>query len=282
MDIQKFRSSALPPLPVPAHGNERLKYLSLLRRKATLSLYIPLLCVMVPEPCPLNDLDIAIRNTQPRLVFVEIRPCLFLLGEHYRTNPGIDSHRWRVARIMKLKKKTGVKHEFIVACLRCNGVENDQYLQLERMSEIGSGSSPGFYISVASDRARIFSEEDPANNPKNKELMSLVPSAEAQMTLPELLILADSIHHISPVYQPFGASCYYWFVDAMANAMQHHGFVINWEKEQSQKFWAKRWMKRLKSFTSHKSTATEQQMNGIYDRFTNTQGRFFDFQQPLF
>lgn len=80
---------------------------------------------------------------------------------------------------MKLKKKIGVKHEFIAACLRCNGVENDQYLQLERMSDIGSGSSPGFYISVASDRARIFSEEDPANDPENKELMSLVPSPEA-------------------------------------------------------------------------------------------------------
>ncbi|KIL66349.1 hypothetical protein M378DRAFT_177784 [Amanita muscaria Koide BX008] len=235
---------------------------------------------MVPESCPLNDLDLAIRNTQPRL-FVEIRPCLFLLRAHYRTNPGIDSHRWRVARIMKLKKKTGVKHEFIVACLRCNGVENDQYLQLERMSEIGSGPSPGFYISVASDRAWIFSEEDPANDPENKELMSLVPSPLAQMTLPELLIFADSIHHISPVYEPFGANCY-WFADAMVNAMQHHGFAINWEKEQSQKFWAKRWMKWLKSFTFHKSTATVQQMNDIYNRFTNTRTRFFDFQQPLF
>lgn len=104
------------------------------------------------------------------------------------------------------------------------------------------------------------------------------------MTLPELLIFADSIHRISPVYKPFGANCY-WFADAMVNAMQHHDFVINWEEGQSQKFWAKRWMKRLKSFTfhksTHKSTATEQQMNDIYDRFTNTRGRFFDFQQPL-
>jgi len=61
----------------------------------------------------------------------------------------------------------------------------------------------------------------------NETLMSLVrPNGVQQLSLPELLVLANQIHNVAPRYWALSTNCF-WFADAMFAALQHYGFVIH-------------------------------------------------------
>ena len=102
--------------------------------------------------------------------------------------------------------------------------------------------------------------------------MSLVPSAAvaaAQISLPDVLVLASGIHDVAPKYKPFGANCF-WFADAMVKAVRHHGFIVEQELEHPQSGM----LSKLKDLFFHSSVATDEEINNIYADFAITRVRF--------